>query len=826
MIRSLNGGRARLLFVILIGSVCLGGCVNGEPNSTDLFKANRPPIANAGPDQSVPRGASVRLEGSGSDPDGDDFRYEWRIVGTPRGSGAQLDTPASPVSTFVADTDGIYRIELRVIEELDQNIPEGAPIDDTGATSEPDEVVVIAGSPGPFDNSANKLILDGKNFALSTTVIDLQSASDLTAEGWFLAAEAPPPGPEALLMGKKDFFEIVLTESAGFLFRFALLEGGTVTVGPLPFTLNEWHHVAAVIDQQESGSDRAYLVLDGILIAAANFTGSLKENSNRFTVGGGEGSAFFVGMADEIRVTQDVRYPEATFDPPKDLLISDSPFVAGARFTVHGLWHFDEFVGAELFTDFSLRNNDLFLVGEIGFQPFGRLDIPRRFHTVTALADESLLVVGGLDDAGRPVTETEQIRTDDQLDNLAPINIVKVTNEAIATGDGTKKNFTFTLKSFPLVSDSGPDPIAPGDDRRVVVTAGNQTVTDNSVGGWTGGSGTIDYETGEIDLTFSAAPGIGTPITATYFYNRGSGVYYHTATKLNDGRVLVAGGADKDKKLFDRALIFDPAVSNSVVETAGMVLPRRAHTAALLSDGRVMLVGGETDNPNESVTTLRETERFNSTDLTFTAGPSLTAPRKFHRMIPFQDCKRDPQSPPDDRLLIIGGYDETNRPLRTAEIYSGGGNGGFFLTGSMSVGRVRHAVACLTEEKILVTGGIDASGHILNSAEIYDLATGLFTPLQVGMNSPRANHSATLLPNGKVLIAGGFDQSGQGLASAEIYDPEQNLFTPLSNRLGLARYDHLAVPWKSAILGKDGVLLIGGGNEIGSPTSLLEIFYP
>ncbi|WDT74782.1 MAG: hypothetical protein MPW16_16145 [Candidatus Manganitrophus sp.] len=746
MIRFLNGGRNFLLLLIitLAGGVFFGGCVNHEPDSDSLFNQNRPPVANAGPDQTVPSGAQVQLEGSGSDPDGNEVRYEWRMVQTPEGSSAQLDTPASPTVGFVADTDGVYRIALQVVEEVDQNIPEGAPIENTGATSEPDEVMVIAGDPGAFENAGNKLILDGSHFALSTTVLDIgdppspigpnTQLNEMTAEGWFFAGALPTAGTEALLMRKSDFFEIVLTSNADLLLRITPRVGQPVTLGPAPFSIGQWHHVAAVIAGRNQ--HRVYLAVDGTTVAAADLTGLLlNNNSNRLTIGGGAGKAFLVGMADEIRVTQDVRYPEGGFDPPVERLIQDSPFVSGARFAVHGLWHFDEFAGAELFTDFSLRRNDLFLVGEVGFQPFGRLDFPRRFHTITPLADGSLLIAGGIDDGARTVSETEQIRDDDQLDNLAPLNIVKVSDEGTGqTGNGTKIQFQFTLDFFPLVSDPGPDPspTETGDDRRVVITDGNGNVmaTDNGLGGWTGSnvaSGTINYQTGEIDLTFTTPPANQTPLVADYFYNRGTGVFYHTATRLDDGRVLIAGGADKDEDLIDRALLFDPSIDNSVVETTEMEDPRRFHTAQLLSDGRVLLVGGETDLSDGTIETLRRTEFYNPATLVFTPGPLLVQRRKLHRTILFRECNQNAQ---DDRFLVVGGYNETNRPIKTAEIYSGGANGGFFLTGSMSVERVRQALVCLPDGKILVTGGIDATGRVLDSAEIYDPVTGLFTLLQ------------------------------------------------------------------------------------------------
>lgn len=840
MIRSFRKEIGHLLLMMIVG-IFLGACVNNEPDSDSLFNQNRPPVANAGPDQTVPSGARVQLEGSGSDPDGNEVRYEWRMVQTPEGSSAQLDTPASPTVGFVADTDGVYRIALQVVEEVDQNIPEGAPIENTGATSEPDEVMVIAGDPGAFENAGNKLILDGSHFALSTTLLDIgdplqiganTQLNEMTAEGWFFAGAPPAAGTEALLMRKSDFFEIVLTSNADLLLRITPRVGQPVTLGPAPFSIGQWHHVAAVIAGRSQ--HRAYLAVDGTTVAAADLTGLLlNNNSNRLTIGGGADKAFLVGMADEIRITQDVRYPEGGFDPPVERLIQDSPFVPGARFAVHGLWHFDEFAGAELFTDFSLRRNDLFLVGEVGFQPFGRLDFPRRFHTITPLEDGSLLIAGGIDDGARTVSETEQIRDDDQLDNLAPLNIVKVTNENTGqTGDGSRTLFEFSTTLAPIVSDTGsdPSPDETGDDRRVVITDGNGNLlaTDNGLGGWIGSnvaSGTIDYKTGAISLTFATPPANQTPLVANYFYNRGTGVFYHTATRLDDGQVLIAGGADKDEDLIDRALIFDPAIDNSVVETTEMEDPRRFHTAQLLSDGRVLLVGGETDLSDGTIETLRRTEFYDPTIPGFTPGPPLVQARKLHRIIPFKDCNGNPQ---DNLFLVVGGYDDTNQPTNSAEIYSGVG---FVSTGSMSVKRVRHALVCLPPDpqgniKILVTGGIDASGRILSSAEIYDPVTGLFTRLQAGMTSARAEHTATLLTNNKILITGGFDQSGRGLASAEIYDPDQNLFTPLPDSLGLARFGHVALPWTESAQDKEGVLLIGGGNADGTPISLIEIFFP
>lgn len=810
MIRFFKRGGPRLLLMIFIG-VCLGGCVNNEPNHDSLFNGNRPPIANAGPDQAVASGALVHLNGSGSDPDGDEIRYEWRIISTPRGSNARLDTPASAATNFVADTDGVYHIQLQVIENEDRNLPAGAPIADSGLASDPDEVVVIAGPPGPFENSGNKLILDGSHSALTATLMDLRQASDFTAEGWFWIKDAPPAGKEALVMGKKDFFEIVVRPDSTVLFRTYLLGGGTKEVGPIPFTLRQWHHLAAVVDQNQT--HRAYFVLDGNTIVGVDFTGGLNENSNRFTIGGGEGREYLVGMADEVRVTQDVRYPEAPFDPPKDLLIPDSPFVSGARFAVHGLWHFDEFVGSQIFTDFSLRRNDLFLVGSTGFQPFGRLLVPRQYHTAVKLQDESIWIAGGKDDAGIPIEQSERISSAGLISadtNISVDRTLHAKGEGIGTGNGTTTVFTFVLNGRVVPSTIKiSSKVASGD---VTATDTRNSPPNDDAGTLSGTgvtAGAINYLTGEGSITFAAAPLKDQSVLADYDYLKTSGVLHHTATVFQSGRVLVAGGEDADQKPRDSAFVYTPGTggANGTITLHNLLTPRRFHTSTLLGNGTIFIVGGEAVT-NGTAKTLASTEVIaenvdpqNPDALGFSPGPTLSIPRKLHR-----DALCNPTSP-TQLPVSVGGYDDLDQPSRGAP--------------AMTVGRVRHAVVCLSDGKFLVTGGIDPLGNVLDSAEIYDPQRGgSYTQLPVPMTVPRADHTATLLPNGKVLITGGFNQSSAALSSAEIYDPDLNIFTPLSVTMGLARYGHIALPWKNS------VLMIGGADADAHPVGMIEIYIP
>lgn len=76
---------------------------------------NRPPTADAGPDQTVKTLEVVQLDGSrSSDPDGDLLSYSWRFIRMPTGSQATLSNPNIVNPTFIPDLVGEYLIELTV----------------------------------------------------------------------------------------------------------------------------------------------------------------------------------------------------------------------------------------------------------------------------------------------------------------------------------------------------------------------------------------------------------------------------------------------------------------------------------------------------------------------------------------------------------------------------------------------------------------------------------------------------------------------------------------------------------------------------------------
>lgn len=84
--------------------------------------------------------------------------------------------------------------------------------------------------------------------------------------------------------------------------------------------------------------------------------------------------------------------------------------------------------------------------------------------------------------------------------------------------------------------------------------------------------------------------------------------FLHSATALDDGRVLLAGGFDTiaatecptdlpatncfSATASDEAFVFDPATAIFHPVQGGMLAPRGGHTATRLADGRVLLAGG------------------------------------------------------------------------------------------------------------------------------------------------------------------------------------------------------------------------------------------
>lgn len=204
------------------------------------------------------------------------------------------------------------------------------------------------------------------------------------------------------------------------------------------------------------------------------------------------------------------------------------------------------------------------------------------------------------------------------------------------------------------------------------------------------------------------------PLASAEIYDPATGIFSatgslstarrnHTATLLNNGKVLVAGGyngGDSSNNL-DAPEIYDPATGIFSV-TGSMGTPRRYPTANLLLDGKVLVVGGYgADN-----VVLASASLYNTQTSTFSYTGAMNTPTGRQTATLLIDGK----------VLIAGGYNGVNA-LSSAELYDPVA-GKFFVTGSMTVPRWRHSEARLLNGDVLIVGGKDDVAA-LASAETY-----------------------------------------------------------------------------------------------------------
>ena len=100
------------------------GNANSVPDTVLINTQNSKPVADAGPDQTVPPGTTVDLDGSGSsDVDNDPLTFQWSLIALPTGSTAILSDAAAIQPTFVADLSGVYVAQLIVNDSQEDSDP-------------------------------------------------------------------------------------------------------------------------------------------------------------------------------------------------------------------------------------------------------------------------------------------------------------------------------------------------------------------------------------------------------------------------------------------------------------------------------------------------------------------------------------------------------------------------------------------------------------------------------------------------------------------------------------------------------------------------------
>jgi Kelch motif/Galactose oxidase, central domain len=246
----------------------------------------------------------------------------------------------------------------------------------------------------------------------------------------------------------------------------------------------------------------------------------------------------------------------------------------------------------------------------------------------------------------------------------------------------------------------------------------------------------------------------------------------HTATFIHqgplEGDVLIAGGCDEGGSALRNAEIYDPRTNTfSWVPDMGMAHMR--HTATELADGRILIVGGTLSR--DSYIGVGEAEIFDPATMQWSYAGNLKEGRQGHTATLLTT----------GQVLIAGGWNPFDNPIKTAEIYTPGSRAFTYTLGPMSIGRREHVALPLLEGNVLVAGGYNGT----MTGEIFNTGSQTFQPLAGTMAEERYEPTATFLLNtessadGKVLFAGGVIHgtgSSQG-ERLELYDPGTGAFS-------------------------------------------------
>ncbi len=148
-----------------------------------------------------------------------------------------------------------------------------------------------------------------------------------------------------------------------------------------------------------------------------------------------------------------------------------------------------------------------------------------------------------------------------------------------------------------------------------------------------------------------------------------------------------------------------------------MATPRYWHTATLLNNGKVLITGGVGPGSSQNPADLSSAELYDPSNGTFSAAGNMTAARSLHLAVALTD----------GRVLIEGGGgDGAPNP----ELYDPG-SAAFSLTGASSQPSDLTAMTATLLPNGTVYTTLNVPDDSGNGAENYNSATGMFAPATV-----------------------------------------------------------------------------------------------
>ncbi len=308
----------------------------------------------------------------------------------------------------------------------------------------------------------------------------------------------------------------------------------------------------------------------------------------------------------------------------------------------------------------------------------------------------------------------------------------------------------------------------------------------------------------------------------------------HTATLLDDGRVLIAGGFEANKNdpldwtYKDSVEIFDPGTGtirtdSPPMQFQGRPTSRAFHSATRLPSGQVLLAGGEISysaNGTRSMVTLAQSVLF---DATVDGGSGGWAPVgmkvKRSRHTAAMAISADKVA----RVLFVGGIDWSTRDPAVVdgiEWFEPSANEFKKGDSSLSFKRAGHAaLTTLSGQVVAIVGGHNGTAQYGNNdaVKFFQFQSESFAAAAQGLelNPPRSGVAVAPLGEGQFIALGGFQ-------STDLTNPNQPYAGTdlIKVRGGLSRSDGPAMVLPrghicTVALNDGRVLAIGGRGRPG-----------
>lgn len=277
----------------------------------------------------------------------------------------------------------------------------------------------------------------------------------------------------------------------------------------------------------------------------------------------------------------------------------------------------------------------------------------------------------------------------------------------------------------------------------------------------------------------------------------------HTATLLNDGTVLIAGGED-GSGILATAEIFDPVSGTSQPTKGSMTTARENHTALLLNDGRVLIVGGQ-----NTTGVLASAEAYDPKTGTFASVGSLSQARQFHTATLLNDST----------VVVTGGESSSGQDLTSIERFDPQSGLFTLLAAQLDVPRAQHTATLMQDGRILIVGGRTGQTALASTVYFDPVANTVVAGLPLA--EARYAHTATQVLWGNVVFAGGTADGKTGIDLVELLDVQGNRMGFAQNRLSVARWNHAAI-----IPQNNGNLILIGGQNGKGPVAATDILDP